>query len=47
MVPGFYLKYAEICHFGEQVSYELAATMEHADGAETGHYAAPLRFNHV
>ena len=33
--------------FGEQVSYELAATIEHTDGAETGHYVAHLRYNNV
>ena len=47
MVPGFYLKYAEIYRFGERVSYELAATIEHTDGAETGHYVAHLRYNNV
>ena len=47
MVPGFYLKYAETCRFGERVSYELGATIEHTDGAETGHYAAHLRYNNV
>ena len=37
----------KICHFGERVSYELAATIEHTDGAETGHYVAHLRYNNV
>ena len=32
---------------GERVSYELAATIEHTDGAETGHYAAHLRYENV